>query len=63
MVSPVLRLEFVRAHDGKPAGPLLELPPPGPAKLPAVIDTRPKVPAVVNGNGSGVAVPFKYPRH
>ena len=57
------KIEFVRAHDGKPAGPApdpLQLPKFEP-KLPAVVDTKPKLPAVTNGGG--VAVPFKYPRH
>jgi hypothetical protein len=58
MVSPVLRLEFVRAHDGKPTGPPLELPKFEP-RLPAVVDTRPKLPTVTNG---GVPVPYRFPR-
>jgi hypothetical protein len=59
LVSPTMRIEFVRAHDGKPAADRLALTKAEP-QLPAVIDTKPKLPAVVNGGG--VTVPFRFPR-
>jgi hypothetical protein len=56
----VLQIEFVKAIDGKPASEVLALPPPGKPQLPAIVDVKPKLPATTNG--SGVAVPFLYPR-
>jgi hypothetical protein len=57
-----MRIEFVRAVDEKPAGPApdpLQLPKFEP-RLPAVVDTRPKLPTVTNG---GVPLPYRFPRY
>jgi hypothetical protein len=58
--NAVMRIEFVRAVDGRPAGDPLPLPAPGAPKLPAIVEPpRQKLPAVDRND----VVPFRTPRH
>ena len=52
----VMKIEFVRAKDGRPAE-TLALPPPGEATLPAVVEPRQKLTVPVP------TVPFRAPRY
>jgi hypothetical protein len=54
-IETVLKVEFVRGVDGRPAGDTLALPALGETKLPAIVEPpRQKLPAVV---------PFRTPHH
>jgi hypothetical protein len=52
--NPILRIEFIKAVNGKPASDMLALPASGNPQLPAIVEPRQKLPAVA---------PFCVPRH